>query len=219
VKPVILDLFCGAGGAAAGYAQAGFNVVGVDIARQPHYPFPFCRAEVIDYLHLMKGQMHRYQAIHASPPCQRYSAMTRRWSDATHHPDLIDAVRDLLVETGLPYVIENVMPAPLKAPVRLCGTMFGLGVFRHRLFETNWTLSAPVHRPHQGRVGDGRYFTVTGHTGGRSTRDGWVGGSREQWDKAMGIDWMTIREITQAIPPAYTRYVGTALLGQLRAAA
>jgi DNA (cytosine-5)-methyltransferase 1 len=219
VKPRLLDLFCGAGGAATGYARAGFDVFGVDIERQPNFPFTFCRAEVVNYLNLMRGQLHRYQAIHASPPCQRYSSMTRRWSDATHHPDLVGPVRDLLIETGLPYVIENVAPAPLKDPVRLCGTMFGLGVFRHRLFETNWDLGQPPHPDHDGRIGDGRYFTVTGHTGGSSTRDGWVGGSKQQWDKAMGIDWMLMRELAQAIPPAYTRFVGTSLMRHLREAA
>ena len=136
----LLDLYCGAGGAAAGYAHHGFEVVGVDIAPQRRYPYTFFQGDALDYLrHFGKA----FDAVHASCPCQ---AFTKAWRiQANDHPDLITPTRELLRELGLPYVIENVPGAPLENPIELCGAMFGLQVYRHRLFEGSFPVEAPVH--------------------------------------------------------------------------
>jgi DNA (cytosine-5)-methyltransferase 1 len=148
--PRILDLFCGAGGAAAGYASAGWEVHGVDIAPQPHYPYAFTRGDALSYL---DENGHRYDAVHASPPCQHYSKATRRWAGApASHPDLVSAVRERLRDLGLPYIIENVTHAPLVSPVVLCGSMFGLGVRRHRLFEASFPVPSPPACDHASHV-------------------------------------------------------------------
>lgn len=211
----ILDLFCGAGGCSVGYARAGFHVVGVDIEPRHHYPFfNVVQDDAIAVLRDIE-YVQAFDAIHASPPCQAYSVSKSIHGSGHKHPDLVGPVRDLLEATGLPYVIENVPGAPLINPTVLCGQTFGLGVFRHRLFETNWPSSAPHHEPHDGTVGDGRYFTVAGHGGGRSTRDGFHLGSKEEWETAMGIDWMDKDELAQAIPPAYTHHIGGQLMKYL----
>lgn len=205
----LVDLYCGAGGAAKGYAEAGFTeIVGVDIEPQPRYPFRFVQADAPEYM--ASVQPGDFDAIHASPPCQHYSSGAGKWGTQDLHPDLIDRTRDAILATGLPYVIENIMPARryLRGPVMLCGTMFGLGVFRHRLFESSVLLFVPPHMEHTGKIGDGRYHTVTGHAGGSSKRDGWKGGGVEDWRAAMGIDWMVGDELAEAIPPAYTRFIG-----------
>lgn len=215
-KPLLLDLFCGAGGASVGYSHAGFDVVGVDIEPQPRYPFRFFQADALHF------PLEGFDAIHASPPCQRFTAGAARAGTCDLHPELIASTRRRLEATGVPFVIENVAGArsALCSPTMLCGTMFDLGVFRHRLFEAGgFDLPAPEHHRHKGRVGDGRYFTVTGHSGGSSRRDGWVGGTREDWRRAMGIDWMTVAELAEALPPAYTEYVGHHLLAALVAQA
>lgn len=219
MKPVILDLFCGAGGAAVGYHRAGFDVIGVDIADQPNYPFPFHQADAIEYLTeaLDKFCPFNYvDAIHASPPCQRWSAKTKN-KDA--HPDLIAPLRLMLEEIaseGVPYVIENVPGAPLNDPVQLCGSSFGLGVRRHRLFETSFPLLAPpcdhASQPKKYRIYDhGRwYMSSVVHmfgTGG--------GKAKEHWAEASGIDWMTHKEMAEAIPPAYTKHIGHQLMAQI----
>ena len=209
----LIDLFCGAGGAATGYYRAGFTeIVGVDIHPQPRYPFAFIQADAMTY------PLDDGDAFHASPPCQRYSAGAAKWKTSDEHPDLIAATRDRLLATGKPYVIENIMPARplLWHPVMLCGTMFGLGVFRHRLFESNVSIPRREHRPHDGKIGDGRFMTVTGHAGGSSKRDGWKGGSVDDWRRAMGIDWMVGDELAESIPPAYTEFIGRFLLGGLQ---
>jgi DNA (cytosine-5)-methyltransferase 1 len=212
----LLDLFCCAGGAAVGYYRAGFEVVGVDIERQPNYPFEFIQA---DALTLNWKFVLSFDAIHASPPCQSYSDLARRNGNAGAWPRLVGPVRDLLSKTGLPYIIENVDGAPLRNPIVLCGTMFtGLRVLRHRLFETNFLLLAPPHgkhpkvhtfdkrKSHFGTTHDMRDFVqVTG--GGNCT----IAAARD----AMGIDWMTKNELNEAIPPAYTQYIGKQLLMHL----
>ena len=142
-KPRMLDLFCCAGGAAAGYAKAGFEVVGVDIDRQPHYPFKFIQADAME---LDSKFIASFDAIHASPPCQAYSDLAKRNGNAHEWPRLIEPVREMLMRSGKPYVIENVDGAPLLDPVVLCGTMFkGLRVLRHRLFEANFPIIPPPH--------------------------------------------------------------------------
>lgn len=210
----LLDLFCGAGGAAMGYCRAGFDVVGVDINPQPNYPYAFHQDDALAFL---AEHGHEFDAIHASPPCQAYSTITK--STGSHlihrHPRLVPAVQQALDKLGRPFVIENVPGAPLREPITLCGEMFGLSVLRHRLFESNCGISAPEHRPHRGRVCGyrhgrwyaGPYYGVYGNGGG--SREG----SLDQWRAAMGIEWMTRTELTQAIPPAYTEYIGRQLIG------
>jgi DNA (cytosine-5)-methyltransferase 1 len=208
----LLDLFCCAGGAGVGYNRAGFEVVGVDIDPQPHYPFSFIQA---DALSLDPEFLLAFDAIHASPPCQSYSDLAKRNGNADEWPRLIDPVRDILSNTGLPYVIENVEGAPLINPIILCGTMFpNLRVLRHRLFESNVELFAPPHqkhpkvhtfdkrKSHYGKTDEWRDFVqVTG--GGNCS----IAAAHD----AMGIDWMTKGEINEAIPPDYTKYIGLQL--------
>jgi DNA (cytosine-5)-methyltransferase 1 len=207
MKPRLLDLFCGAGGAAMGYHRAGFDVVGVDIEPQPRYPFEFHQANALTF------PLDGFDAIHASPPCQAYSWAARRWDVA--RADLVAPTRNLLRATGLPYVIENVPGAPLISPIRLCGEMFGLEVIRHRLFESTVPMVAPAHLRHRGTVRDGTYVTVAGH-GGDNIRGR---GSRADKQRAMGIDWMSDAELNQAIPPDYTEWIGLRLRAILEAAA
>jgi DNA (cytosine-5)-methyltransferase 1 len=197
----ILDLFCGAGGASMGYHQAGHEVVGVDINKQKHYPFEFIQADALTV------DLSDFDAIHASPPCQEYTNLKKLHQDR-EYPDLIDPIRERLIGAGVPYIIENVMGAPLRDPLKLCGSMFDLEVRRHRLFETNFTVPQPsCDHKKQGHV-----IGVYGHPGGRSARRGpgrgAKNGNAEDWRRAMGIDWMVVRELSQAIPPAYTRYIG-----------
>ena len=207
----LLDLYCKAGGAGMGYHRAGYEVIGVDIEPQPNYPFRFIQADAIKFMEafLYYGWEalfdKNFDAIHASPPCQKNSTMTKGlWKDRLDsHPELIAPTRELLKQTGLPYIIENVPTAPLENPTVLCGSMFGIGVRRHRLFETSFPITAPsCNHKVQGRV-----VAVYGHSGGSSKRDGLKFGGVDTWKKAMGIDWMTGNELSQAIPPAYTEYI------------
>lgn len=218
-RPLLLDLFCGAGGAAVGYHRAGFDVIGVDINPQPHYPgdFVFVQTDALRFLERMSQGTTEYAvaAIHASPPCQDHSVLSARWG-ASGTGWLLTAAREALTETGLPWVIENVPGADMRADYKLCGCMFGLpGLRRERWFETSWggfDLRSPCsHSDHT--------VTVAGHPGGVSTRDGARGfGDTAVWKQAMGIDWMTAKEIAQAIPPAYTEYIGAQLIDAVRAA-
>jgi DNA (cytosine-5)-methyltransferase 1 len=207
----LLDLFCGAGGAAMGYHKAGFDeIVGVDNRTQPRYPFAFVLGDALEYC---AAHGHEFDAIHASPPCQGYSVLTNGvWKNrVSSHPKMIDIVRELI--QGKPYVIENVSGARaiLKNPLMLCGSMFGLEVFRHRYFETTHSLFAPCSCRHD-------YFAVPvyGHSGAGANRNRERQRGRtnsvKDWARAMGIDWMTGSELAQAIPPAYTRYIGEHLL-------
>jgi DNA (cytosine-5)-methyltransferase 1 len=204
----VLDLYCGAGGAAMGLHQAfpDAEIVGVDIEDQPRYPFEFCRADVMTY-DLTHAE---FDFVWASPPCQRYSPGAGKWGTQDNHPHLIPTTREKLRNYGRPFVIENIAAARrhLIWPALLCGTQFGLGVFRHRLFETSFEMPHCPHLPHAGKIGDGKYHTVTGHAGGSSKRDGWKNGGTAEWRVAMGIDWMVGNELAQAIPPAYSRHIG-----------
>ena len=224
-KPRLLDLFSGAGGAAAGYADAGFEVVGVDHVAQPHYPFRFYRGDALDVLtQLVEGTASwphgEFDAIHASPPCQAHStlkAVTRH----IDHPDLVAATRDLLERTGLPYVIENVPGAPLIDPVTLCGSSLGLDVRRHRCFETNW---GPPMVPGCAHGQQEPRFDVWEHGKWRKSPTVPVYGSGgrkavEHWASAMDIDWMSRAELAQAIPPAFTELLGHQLMAHLEARA
>jgi DNA (cytosine-5)-methyltransferase 1 len=199
----VLDLFCGAGGAAMGLRQAWPNaqIFGVDIKPQPRYPFRFVQASVFD----LTWNWSMFDFIWASPPCQRYTQMLNHGlTDRNGHPDYVAETRRRLRGAKVPYVIENVPHAPLLNPVTLCGEMFDLRVTRHRLFEASFPLSQPAHPVHRGthirKQGDelngGYYYRVYGHETGKAS-----------WGKAMGIDWMRSPELAQAVPPAYARYV------------
>lgn len=204
-EPWILDLFCGAGGASMGYWRAGFEVVGVDIEPQPDYPFEFIRADAMDVLNHVH-ELGDFVAVHASPPCQHYSKATSQQRHiGKQYPDLIPAVRDKLLITGLPYVIENVMGAPLNNAIKLCGSMFNLPIQRHRLFEgcvpDYRTLPKCQHK--RQRSVSGPTVSVFGHPGLRLDVDN----STDAWREAMGINWMTADSLAQAIPPAYTQFI------------
>lgn len=208
----LLDLFCCAGGSAMGYHQAGFDeIVGVDIAPQPRYPFRFVQADALEYV---AAHGHEFDAIHASPPCQAYSHYTPKEHKA-NHPRLINDTRNALKKTGKPYVIENVSGARrlLRNPVMLCGTMFGLDVWRHRYFEI-WP-DALLLTPSCQHVGHPVLITGTTRIAGKKR----VEHNADQCRVASGIDWMTRKEMDEAIPPAYTKWIGRHLLTALQVAA
>ena len=197
----LLDLYCGAGGAAMGYYRAGFTeIVGVDIKPQPHYPFAFVLGDALEYV---AEHGREFDAIHASPPCQQYSAMQHIVKTKDRHPNLIPPTREALLRVGRPYVIENVVGAPLRIDSFLCGTMFGLRIIRHRIFESNTLEFALTLTCHHEDVYDPWH------------RDGI--GQREKLTQAMGIDWfMTRPEVREAIPPAYTEFIGRQLIKVLK---
>ena len=215
--PKLLDLFCCAGGAGHGYWQAGFDVTGVDIDPQPRYPHKFIQADAIEYL---REHGHEYDAIHASPPCQAFSAM-RHMPDAKEHPELIEPTRELLEKLDVPWVIENVIGAPMNNPTILCGTMFGLEaegfkLRRHRQFESNITITPPAQCNHDGPT----IGIYGGHVRCRSTKF-WrtTGADFPGYDKkklaieAMGgTHWMTMNQMSEAIPPVYTKHIGEQLI-------
>ena len=212
-RPLLLDLFCGAGGAAMGYHRAGFDVIGVDIKPQPRYPFRFVQADAMTY------PLDGFDAIHASPPCQDHSVMSGQ--QGKHGTGwMLAAMRERLLAQPAPWVIENVPGAPMRADFLLCGEMFGLRTLRHRRFEVDPRIAAMLavapHPKHRRRsvtrariasLAAGLNVTVTGNVG--ST----VGPA------TMGIDWMHGTELSQAIPPAYTTYIGRQLLDHLTAVA
>lgn len=212
-RPRLLDLFCGAGGSARGYQMAGFHVTGVDCRPQPRYAGDvFVRADALDFL---AEHGREFDAIHASPPCQRYSALSR-CRPGNVHPDLVAPARTLLQAARPPWVIENVMQAPLRrGSTVLCGLMFGLRVFRHRVFESSSLLMAPHHPTHRGhRIGVAGMVCVAGYgSANRAGRARTPADHRDKasWVRGMAIDWMTRDELSQAIPPAYTHYIGLQL--------
>lgn len=214
-KPRLLDLFCGAGGAAVGYARAGFEVVGVDLVAQPHYPFEFIQepyeAALFDLMN--NWPEGTFDAIHASPPCQAYSVAAQSQRNlGKEYPDLLAQTRVLLERTGLPWVIENVPGAPMRADYKLCGCQFGLELRRVRLFETSWhgfAMLPPHFHPHV-------VPCVTGHgTPSWIRKQLGYNPTIKQYHEAMGIDWMNRDELSQAIPPAYTEFIGKQLLDLL----
>ena len=228
-RPRLLDLFCGAGGAAMGYHRAGFDVVGVDINPQPRYPFEFRQGDALEMLRSINafggghGGAAHFDAIHASPPCQDYSRAMRHLSG--DYPRLIEPVRELLKAIRLPYVIENVPGSPLPvqpdlfgaAGIELCGSMFGLRVQRHRLFESSAPLTVRrgcdhSQRPMNPHNKESRAWWVAYLGQGRS-------GIERTWRAEMGVGWMNADEGREAIPPAYTEYIGRQLLDHLNAGA
>ena len=199
-----LDLFCGAGGASVGLARAGFEVVGVDNRPQPRYPFEFHQADALAY------PLDGFDLIWASPPCQLFTAYKRRPDHVAPALNLIPSVRARLVESGTPYVIENVPRAPLVDPLVLCGSMFGLDVRRHRLFECSFRAER-LECKHDEQAP--RFPCATNRTNLRRTVE--VGVWRIPLSvqrRAMGIDWMTLKELSQAIPPAYSERLAVQLL-------
>ncbi|MHB9105778.1 MAG: DNA cytosine methyltransferase [Armatimonadota bacterium] len=226
-RPRLLDLFCKAGGCAKGYQRAGFYVVGVDKDPQPRYcGDEFVQSDAIEYV---REHGHEFDAIHASPPCQKFSRVSGRSRKAKKrvYPDLVDATRQALKATGRPYVIENVEGAPL-AGITLCGRTFGLAVYRHRLFESSEFLMQPPHAKHNVVIGAGRMLNdrKKGSLNNGSAKGAWggqqivtvAGGQFKKSDgeRAMGIDWMTKYGLAQAIPPAYTEFIGRQLLNYLQ---
>jgi DNA (cytosine-5)-methyltransferase 1 len=217
-KPRLLDLFCGAGGAAVGYHRAGFEVVGVDINPQPHYPFEFHQADALDFL---DEDGWGFDAIHASPPCQLFSRAGKLREAQGGKPSSLDlltptksALGTVNAMSGIPFVIENVPGSPLEG-ITLCGSAFGLGVRRHRIFASNVALLAAGHRhKEQGRpIGVYHVLNDAIPQGGRTAR------TLEEAQEAMGIDWMTWPELKEAIPPAYTEWIGQQLMAAIERAA
>ena len=218
-KPLLLDLYCGAGGAGEGYSDL-FEIVGVDKDPQPNYPFKFVQADALEYLKDMLRYGHRFVGAHASPPCQHDSIASKSWNGRPQdHPDLIAPTRQLLLLTGLPFVIENVAGArhKLRNPIMLCGTMFpGLRVTRHRYFECHgFSAPQPEHgrhplhytrdkrKPHYGKLDEMRDFVMVNGGGNCSKRAA---------ADAMGINRpMSKHDLNEAIPPAYTRHIGKSL--------
>lgn len=210
----LLDLFCCAGGAGKGYTDAGFEVVGVDINPQPNYPFEFVQADALEFA---RDNIHLFDAVHGSPPCQEWTALHALHPDE-EYPQLIEPTRSLFEESGLPFVIENVIPAPLNKDqsVVLCADNLGLRTVRHRRFEYGGglVLDQPEHRPHRAKTAtshrrerwaEGWHVSVTGDVGV------YLG------PEALGIDWMTGDELCQAIPPRMTELVGRQIITYLEA--
>jgi DNA (cytosine-5)-methyltransferase 1 len=208
--PRLLDLFCKQGGASAGYERAGFEVTGVDKGAQPRYPFAFIQGDAIEYL---KAHGHEYDAVAASPPCQAHTNAQK--IQGNEHLDLIPPTREALIAVGKPYVMENVPGAPLEDPVTLCGAMFGLNTYRHRLFEpgNGFAFDPPEHPAHAAktvkmgrRLRPGDFY----HAVGNFTNVDYV---RED----MNVPWMSRDGIRECIPPAYTEYIGKHLMAFLMA--
>jgi len=224
-KPVLLDLFCCAGGASMGYYRAGFQPYGIDNKPQRHYPFPFLQMDAMEAMdRLLRGEgltfsnggclyLSDFDVYHASPPCQPWGRMRKlnyAQGVARDYPELVNPIRKRLKETDKLYVIENTPGAPLIEPIMLCGSSFDLLVRRHRIFEMNFEVfgqpcahnrevqdKPPLHR----LTGKSRVVGCYGHGRGK-------GDNKALWSKAMGITWMTRTELSQAIPPAYTHFIG-----------
>lgn len=220
-RPKLIDFCCCQGGASAGYVAAGFDVYGIDIVGQPKYPYPFLRANAIEALvWLIEGNGFRFSngeflhlddfaAAHGSPPCQAHTLAQR--IQKNDHPDLIEPMRFLFEQTGMPWIIENVPGSPLRDPVELCGAMFGLRTYRHRLFESSVPLTAPAHPIHTAKTTKmgrapkpGEFMHIVGNFSGA-----------QQGREAMGMPWASRDGLREAIPPAYTEHVGRQLIGHL----
>ena len=198
----LLDLYCCGGGASYGYSLAGFDVTGVDIVDQPNHRGKFVRGDAIEFL--LRNHQH-FDIVHASPPCQAYSTASKQFRlKGKEYVDLIAPTRAALLEVGLPYIIENVPGSPLFNPIELCGSMFGLRTYRHRLFESNMPLEAPPHPKHvapNAKMGrnpkDGEFIQYVGHFPGV-----------KMVQEMTGLHWLGQKELAQSIPPQYTHYLG-----------
>jgi len=198
-RPLLLDLFCGAGGAAMGYHQAGFDIVGIDNTLQPDYPFAFIQGDALE----PPVRLKHFDLIHASPPCQAYIRSGN--VNKNRHPDLLPATRQMLQNSKRPWVIENVPGAPMRPDVILCGSHFGLPLRRHRWFESNLPLS-PLVPPcdHTKRI-----VGVYGHPHGqKGAAKGMLPGTTQTWKQAMQMPWANAKGLSNAIPPAYTKRIG-----------
>ena len=209
--PRLLDLFCGVGGASAGYARAGFEVTGIDIKHGKRYPYNYIRGDVMA---LTPEYLAGFDVIHASPPCQTYS-ITQHLRNAqgktTSKLDLLEPVRELLIASGKPYIIENVKGAPLIDAVQLCGSAFNLAVRRHRLFESNLEIKGTGCNHTSRPVG------VYGSLNDDIPKGGKTAETVAQAREAMGINWALWGELVEAIPPAYTHYIGQQVMEILNA--
>ena len=203
-RPKLLDLFCCAGGAAKGYYDAGFEVVGIDIEPQPQYPYKFILSDALEYL---EKHGNEYDVIHASPPCQGYSHLTPK-EHKGNHEKLIDKLRVLLVRVGKPYIIENVAGAKneLIEPIKLCGSMFNLRCQRHRFFETSFALNVEMKCDHSQIP----LLVTTASKASRELRQklGMKPKTVKNAPLAYGIDWMNFNGLKECIPPAYTQWIG-----------
>ena len=205
VKPeqkVAVDLGCGAGGASMGLTRAGFDVLGIDVEAQPEYPFRFWRTDVTTLSSDWFKNGTKIGLVWASMPCQAYSWSAKRWHK--RYPKLIEPVREKLLDAGVPFVLENVNGAPIRHDLMLCGTMFGLRVFKHRYFEIHgFKVSSILHPKHTNTVKHGDMVTTAGHGGNGSAK-------LKDWQNALGINWVKNKySLAQAIPPAYSEYIGS----------
>ncbi len=209
----LLDLFCGVGGASVGYAQAGFKVHGVDLKHGKRYPFTYLRADVLDVLKDHEF-IQQFDVIHASPPCQTHS-ITKHLRNAqgksTSKIDLIPQTRAALIASGKPYIIENVVGSPLINPIQICGSSFGLQVRRHRLFESNMVLKGSICNHKQ----QGRPIGVYGSLNDEIPQGGKTASTIDEARQAMGMDWGIWTELVEAIPPAFTKYIGDQIVNWL----
>ena len=221
MKKLLLDTFCKAGGCSMGYHRAGFDVVGVDISPQPNYPFEFFQMDAIEFI---EKHGHKFDIIHASPPCQGYSRSTGQFrKNGKVYPDLIVPTRDALIKTGKPYIIENVPSAPIIPDIKLCGEMFGLLVIRWRWFELGggiFMLQPGKPQIKKKMVRNGERVSVFGNGNYRKSKNDKMPlfkkeSVRATWSHAMGIDWMTVLELSEAIPPVYTEFIGKSIIDQL----
>jgi DNA (cytosine-5)-methyltransferase 1 len=207
MKPRLLDLFCGAGGCSVGYSKAGFEVVGVDINPQPHYPFEFHQADALIY------PLDSFDAYHASPPCQLWACGFN--PNRSNYPDLIDNIRKRFIATAKPFVIENVPQSPVRKDLTICGCQVGLEhIRRKRCFEFNWQCPNELPKIHN-------HFAMSISVTGTGTPTGtWKAWGRalklQEFRDAMGINWMARKELSEAIPPAYTEYIGKYLLQYIK---
>lgn len=242
-RKLVIDFFCGAGGAAVGIYRAGYDVIGIDINDQPNYPFKFVKGDAMKLLRIFaengfiilndkKYLKSEISWLWASPPCQNYTWSAKRWKSGVHgyakrkYPDLIKKTRQYLDKIDLPYVIENVPGAPLKKEkmIRLCGAMWNKRFNRHRHFESNVGLDAPAHVPCQGRIARGEAYTIAGH-GGNSKNCKLV-----DWMDAMEINWMTRRkknlgthdfpgnreDLCESVPPVYSEFIARQMKIKIR---
>jgi DNA (cytosine-5)-methyltransferase 1 len=210
-RPAMFDGCCGGGGAAMGYYQAGWRVIGVDTEPQPNYPFEFVQGDAVHYF---AANWRKFEGAHASAPCQKFSGMSAcRPGLAEEYPDLVAVFRGLFEMSGLPYVLENVPRSPLRPDLMLCGQMFGLELYRHRIFESNVHLWQPYHPKHvipaskAGHWKPGTIMSVAGHVSPIAVARAAMG----------GIDWMTRDELAEAIPAQFSRFIGEQLLEHMDA--
>lgn len=219
-KPKLLDLFCGVGGAGEGYQQAGFDVTGVDHIQQPNNPHNFIQGDAMEFL---KRHGKEFDIVHGSPPCQKYSISTVQFRNKGYeYPDHVGELREILLKLKIPYIIENVPLAPIRPDIKLRGYMFGLDLIRERWFELGnglFMLQAPIY-PTKKTVKEGDFVGVFGNgclknTGCKDYKNS-KGSILKNWRHAMGMPWAkTYRELSNAIPPAYTKYIGEAIINQL----